>query len=245
MGTYTIGEVAQRSGFSASALRYYEGIGLVAPSTRSEAGYRLYDDRAIGRLRFISRAKQLGCSLEEIADLVDLWDGERCGPVQQRLHHLVTGKMADARRQVDELSALTGQLRVAAAQLAGAPVDGPCGPGCACVASTLATPVAMTPTPDPAIACTLGEGELRGRVDDWRTMLAGATTRTFTDDGGVRISFGPSVDIPALASLVAAEQQCCAFYTFSITISPDGVALDVRAPAGAEAMVQALFGSAE
>ncbi len=57
------------SGFSASALRYYEGIGLVAPSTRTDAGYRLYDDRSLARLGFISRAKKLDCSLEEIIDL--------------------------------------------------------------------------------------------------------------------------------------------------------------------------------
>src|SRR4029079_4289209 len=82
VGTYTIGEAAERSGFSASALRYYEGIGLVQPSNRTDAGYRLYDDRALGRLAFIGRAKQLGCTLEEIIDLVSIWDGERCGPVQ-------------------------------------------------------------------------------------------------------------------------------------------------------------------
>ena len=81
MRTYTIGEVAERSGFSASALRYYEGIGLVEPSTRTGGGCRVYDDGALARLAFISRAKQLGSSLEEITDLVEIWDGERCGPV--------------------------------------------------------------------------------------------------------------------------------------------------------------------
>ncbi len=52
MGTYTIGEVAERSVLSASALRYYEDIGLVAPSTRIEARYRLYDDRSLNQLSF-------------------------------------------------------------------------------------------------------------------------------------------------------------------------------------------------
>ena len=84
MSTYTIGETARRSGFSASALRYYEDIGLVDPSGRTDSGYRLYDDEALGRLAFIARAKQLGCSLEEITDLVGIWDGQRCGPVQHR-----------------------------------------------------------------------------------------------------------------------------------------------------------------
>jgi DNA-binding transcriptional MerR regulator len=54
--TYTIGEVAERTGFSASALRYYEDIGLVTPAARSDAGYRLYDDRVLSRLAFVARA---------------------------------------------------------------------------------------------------------------------------------------------------------------------------------------------
>jgi MerR family transcriptional regulator, copper efflux regulator len=132
VSTYTIGEIARRSGFSASALRYYEGIGLVEPPTRTAAGYRLYDDHTLARLAFIARAKQLGCSLEEITDLVGIWDGERCGPVQKRFHDLVTTRLADAERQIAELIALAEQLRLAAAHLAGPAVDGPCDEGCAC-----------------------------------------------------------------------------------------------------------------
>ena len=132
--TYTIGEAAERSGFTASALRYYEGIGLVQPATRTGAGYRLYDDEALARLAFVSRAKQLGCSLEEITDLVGIWDGERCGPVQRRFHELVTDKLAAAERQIAELAALTDQLRHAASLLAGPAIDGPCSAECACAA---------------------------------------------------------------------------------------------------------------
>ena len=133
MRSYTIGEVAERSGFSASSLRYYEGIGLVEPTTRTDAGYRLYDDGTLDRLSFIARAKELGCSLEEITDLVSIWDGDRCGPVQRRFHELVTTKIADTRRRITELVALAAELQVAAAQLAGPAVDGPCDDGCACL----------------------------------------------------------------------------------------------------------------
>jgi DNA-binding transcriptional MerR regulator len=134
VSTYTIGEAADRSGFSASALRFYEGIGLVRPATRTEAGYRIYDDRSLARLAFIARAKQLGCSLEEITDLVSVWDGDRCGPVQRRFHDLVSAKLAEADRQIAELTALTEQLHAAAAQLSGPAIDGPCDDSCACVA---------------------------------------------------------------------------------------------------------------
>ena len=144
VSTYTIGEMAERSGFSASALRYCEGIGLVEPSTRTVAGYRLYDDHTLARLAFIARAKQLGCSLEEITDLVGIWDGERCGPVQKRFHDLVTTRLADAERQIAELTALAEQLRHAAAQLAGPAIDGPCDEGCACLAlDTALAPVEL------------------------------------------------------------------------------------------------------
>jgi DNA-binding transcriptional MerR regulator len=145
VSTYTIGEAAERSGFSASALRYYEGIGLVVPSTRTDSGYRIYDDHALGRLAFIARAKQLGCTLEEITDLVGIWDGERCAPVQRRFHDLVTAKLAATERQIAELTALTGQLHQAAAQLAGPAIDGPCSEGCACSALDRAlAPVPLT-----------------------------------------------------------------------------------------------------
>ncbi len=145
MSTYTIGEAAERSGFSASALRFYEDIGLVVPATRTAAGYRLYDDASLGRLTFIARAKQLGCSLDEITDLVGIWDGERCGPVQRKFHDLVTAKLADTQRQIDELTALADQLRQAARQLAGPATDGPCSESCACLAlDTGRAPLART-----------------------------------------------------------------------------------------------------
>ncbi len=134
VGSYTIGETAERSGFSASALRYYEEIGLVPPSTRTDAGYRLYDDGTLARLAFIARAKQLGCSLEEITDLASIWDGERCGSVQRRFHDLLTTKLADAERQIAELEALTTQLRDAARRLESPASDGPCSAECACLA---------------------------------------------------------------------------------------------------------------
>jgi DNA-binding transcriptional MerR regulator len=147
VSTYTIGQVSEQSGFTASALRYYEGVGLVAPAGRTDAGYRLYDDATLARLAFIARAKQLGCSLEEIADLVTIWDGNRCGPVQLRFHELVSGKIAETERQIAELTAFGDQLRHAAAQLAGPATDGPCDETCACLAGDGAVAVQLTTRP--------------------------------------------------------------------------------------------------
>jgi DNA-binding transcriptional MerR regulator len=144
VSTYTIGQVAEQTGFTASALRYYEGVGLVVPAGRTDAGYRLYDERALARLAFIARAKQLGCTLEEIASLVGIWDGDRCGPVQVRFHDLVTNKIAETERQIAELVAFGDQLRHAAAQLAGPATDGPCNESCACVDHGDAVAVRLT-----------------------------------------------------------------------------------------------------
>src|SRR5689334_22895983 len=115
--TYKIADVAKRSGFSASTLRYYEELGLVRASSRTEAGYRVYDDSTLARLAFISRAKQLGCSLEDIQGLAAAWEGERCEPIQLRLRALVLAKIVEAQKQVAEMTAFIGQLQQAAASL--------------------------------------------------------------------------------------------------------------------------------
>lgn len=141
MNTYSIGGIAERSGFSASALRYYEGIGLVSPANRTAAGYRRYDESTLTRLAFIDRAKHLGCSLEEIIDLVAVWDGT-CEPVQRRFHDLVTTKLAETQRQIDELTQLQAQLRDAARQLAGPTSAGSCDGECACIRA--AGPISST-----------------------------------------------------------------------------------------------------
>ena len=247
MRRYTIGEVAERSGFSASALRYYEGRGLVPPATRTEAGYRLYDEATLARLAFVGRAKQLGCSLEEITDLVGIWDGERCGPVQRRFHELVTAKIVDAQEQIGELTAFAAELRTAASQLAGEPVDGPCGEGCACLTAAGRAPepgsVSLGDTADgPPIACTLEPGAVPDRLADWQTILAHARARRALPGGGVRVELDPTVGLDDLALLVAAEQRCCAFFSFAITVDGRGVGLEVRAPDRARDVVAALFG---
>lgn len=238
MGTYTIGEVAERTGFTASALRYYEGRGLLQPLTRTESGYRVYDDRALGRLGFIARAKRLGCSLEEIVDLAALWDAEECTPVQRRFHELVTVKIAAAEAQVAELTAFATQLRAAAGQLAGPAIDGPCTDSCAC--STTSTGVAQ-PTEVP-IACTLDATAVPDRLAQWQAVVERAATRERTIDDAVRLTFDADVVLEDLARLVAAEQACCTFLGFTITVDQHGVGLEVRAPAGTGDIVTSLLG---
>jgi DNA-binding transcriptional MerR regulator len=69
-----IGALAQRSGVSASTIRYYESIDLLADPERSPAGYRDYDVDAVERLRFIRDAQAWGLTLDEVQTLLSLKD---------------------------------------------------------------------------------------------------------------------------------------------------------------------------
>jgi len=72
MDGMTRGEVADKAGVNPETLRYYERKALIPTPRRSDGGFRLYDESYVDRLRFIQRAKELGFTLAEIKDLLDL-----------------------------------------------------------------------------------------------------------------------------------------------------------------------------
>ena len=81
-----IGEVAERSGVPAKTIRYYEEVGLLPEPERAPNGYRQYGSRNVDLLRFIARARGLGFSLDDVRDLVDLWqDKDRASADVRRL----------------------------------------------------------------------------------------------------------------------------------------------------------------
>ena len=253
---YKIKDIADRSGFTAATLRYYEGIGLLPEASRTPAGYRLYDDRTLERLAFIARAKQLGCSLDEIGELTLAWDGGQCGPVQDRLRVLVAEKLESAQLQIVELMTLTTELHQAAAVLELHRPDGPCDDECGCVTDaatdTAAPPrelsyaVSLTRKPDldgwTPIACTLASQSMQGRLEEWQALLAHIVRRESVD-GGLRATFGPATPLHELIRLTAAEQDCCQFFNFAITVDSRGIALEVRAPSDGLPVLHALFGA--
>ncbi|MBM0230870.1 MerR family transcriptional regulator [Micromonospora sp. STR1_7] len=69
-----IGEVAERAGLSLRTIRYYEEVGLIVPSARSQGGFRLYTDADVDRLRVVKRMKPLEFSLEQMRDLLAIVD---------------------------------------------------------------------------------------------------------------------------------------------------------------------------
>ena len=123
-----IGDIAKRVGMSVKTIRYYEGLGLLSPPERTEAGYRVYAEQDVERLRFIKGGKALGLSLADIKEVLAIWGGgdRPCHHVQA----LLSEKVDAITRRIEELSNFRDALR-AYTSAAGAPAvdeDVPCRP---------------------------------------------------------------------------------------------------------------------
>ena len=97
-----IGQAARASGVSAKMIRYYESIGLLPPADRTAAGYRIYSDADVHRLRFVRRARDLGFQMAEISELLGLWN-------DRSRHSADVRKLA--RTHIDELRGRMEQLQ--------------------------------------------------------------------------------------------------------------------------------------
>jgi DNA-binding transcriptional MerR regulator len=115
-----ISELATRTGVPATTLRFYETAGLL-PADHTAAGYRVYGQDAVQRLAFISSAKVLGLPLEEIRDLLGVWEQGVCAAVRERMLPLVAERIADADRRQAELAAFSTRLAEVHEQLSTPP----------------------------------------------------------------------------------------------------------------------------
>ncbi|WP_090538413.1 Cu(I)-responsive transcriptional regulator [Halopseudomonas formosensis] len=104
-----ISQAAAATGLTARMIRHYEKIGLLRDTRRTASGYRLFDEQDIHTLRFIQRARSLGFSIEQIGQLLALWqDRERSSAVVKQL----------ARQHLQELEEKIAGLQAMHASLA-------------------------------------------------------------------------------------------------------------------------------
>jgi DNA-binding transcriptional MerR regulator len=246
MTGYKISEAARATGFTVSALRFYEQEGVVVPA-RTDTGYRSYREHDLESLLIVARAKRLGLRLEQISELLDLLREDECRPVQTRMHHLVTDRIAEARQQVADLVSLIAQLQETASRLTAHTPDGGCDEECGCRTDSEISDnprwesVSLAEATSPLVACKLEPDLVGGRIDDWKAMVDQAVVRDRLPDG-IRLRFSPDIDVAALSQLAADEQMCCGFFAFNIGIHADSVTLEVRGPADAQPVIIALFG---
>jgi len=103
-----IGVVARESGVPAKTIRYYESVGLIDAARRTPGGYRDYDAKDAQTLRFVQRARSLGFSVSEVADLLALWRDKSRRSAQVKA--MATRHLDDIDRKIAELQGMRDTL---------------------------------------------------------------------------------------------------------------------------------------
>jgi len=103
-----IGEAAAKSNVSAKMVRHYESLGLLTRVARSDAGYRQYGMAEVHTLRFIRRARELGFSMAEIAELLKLWQNRRRASADVK--RIAQAHVADLDRRIAEMASMKRTL---------------------------------------------------------------------------------------------------------------------------------------
>lgn len=103
-----VAKLAERAGVTPDTVRYYERIGLLPAPPRTPGGYRVYDESALDRLRFIQGAQRIGLRLSDIAQLLAVRDTGvcPCEPAEQLLRR----RLADLDAEMARLAALRREM---------------------------------------------------------------------------------------------------------------------------------------
>lgn len=105
----TIGFLAKAAGVNIETVRYYQRINLITEPNKPATGFRVYPTEILKRIKFIKRAQQLGFSLKEVAELLDLGESsskDQCADVRQRAEL----KRKNIDKQINDLKNLRGTL---------------------------------------------------------------------------------------------------------------------------------------
>lgn len=103
-----IGEAAKASGVSAKMIRHYESVGLFPEAARTDSGYRQYTAKEVSTLRFIRQSRDLGFSIEQIRELLGLWQ-DRKRPSRQ-VRALAQAHIQELDAKLEELHAMKATL---------------------------------------------------------------------------------------------------------------------------------------
>lgn len=99
-----IGELAERAGVSHRTIHYYEREGLLQPAERVGTGYRYYDDQSLARLQKVRQLQELGLSLDEIREVIDLYfEDATVVKAKRQVMDILEGHLRDAERRIEEL----------------------------------------------------------------------------------------------------------------------------------------------
>jgi len=108
MNNLTRGQLAKKTGVNPETVRYYEKMGLLPKAIRTESGYRLFSEEDVKRIKFIKRAKELGFTLKEIKELLQLrfeTEGE-CREVRE----IAEIKLKDVQKKIEDLEKIKSIL---------------------------------------------------------------------------------------------------------------------------------------
>ena len=107
-GFFNIGEAARASGVTAKMIRHYESLGLLKEARRTYAGYRIYDEKDVHTLRFVLRARDLGFSMKQIEQLLNLWQNRKRSSGDVR--RVAQAHMVELDQKITELQAMRRTL---------------------------------------------------------------------------------------------------------------------------------------
>ncbi len=103
-----IGEIAERSGVSASIIRYYEYQGALPPAVRDQYGHRKYGDAELACIAFVTSARKLGCSFPEIQTMIEMH--EKHHVPSSKLLILLAQKLAEVDNEMERLRQIQAVL---------------------------------------------------------------------------------------------------------------------------------------
>ncbi|WP_437732326.1 MerR family transcriptional regulator [Sorangium sp. So ce1335] len=113
-----VGDIAKATGKTVRAIHHYEEVGLLRPHARSKGRYRLYDNAALTRVRWIGKLHDLGLSLSQIQQIVSTWESSSSAPgAMSRIRDVYQQKLEEVREQIAHLETLEHELVASLAYL--------------------------------------------------------------------------------------------------------------------------------